>query len=401
MLRFIVGLAVGSVAIGSIACADAPAPEPLVEIRDSSGIRIVDNSWQQGEWATISTEPALAIGAVEGSEPLLFSDVTTALGLPSGGVLVVDEPSREIRLFSDSGEHVRSLSGRGGGPGEFQSVPVVTLAGSDTILAWDEIEQRISWFTTSGRLVREKTLERKSGHLRASRWEWVANLWLVGQRSTPSNAVGNLQQEPVSLLIIELGSEDVTHLEGLPGQPNVTVGRTGISGLFHPTAGAGNWAGNHNPPSLIVADNPDGRWELSVYDMDGTKTSSIRATVTRRALDDDLVERARQWLRTRGSQPDFLKAVEMMPIPDKAPATLGIMADADGRVWVRRWRPPWERSEGSDHYDVIDADGRWLGSVDIPRRLGTVLSIGEDYVLFEWRDDMSVPHVRKHLLQRR
>jgi hypothetical protein len=49
---------------------------------------------------------------------------------------------------------------------------------------------------------------------------------------------------------------------------------------------------------------------------------------------------------------------------------------------------------------VIDAGGRWVGTVEIPAQVGEVLSFGPEHVLTLWKDDLDVEYVRMYALDR-
>jgi hypothetical protein len=51
--------------------------------------------------------------------------------------------------------------------------------------------------------------------------------------------------------------------------------------------------------------------------------------------------------------------------------------------------------EGDPVYDVFDADGRWLGAVHIPRELGAIVSIGEEFVVMRFIDELGVQYVTR------
>lgn len=75
-----------------------------------------------------------------------------------------------------------------------------------------------------------------------------------------------------------------------------------------------------------------------------------------------------------------------LPLPDSTPALQELKVDADGNLWARRYRLPWE--EGSE-WDVVGADGTWLGTVEVPVGV-TVFEIGRDYVLGRHTDTLGV-----------
>lgn len=66
---------------------------------------------------------------------------------------------------------------------------------------------------------------------------------------------------------------------------------------------------------------------------------------------------------------------------------------------MKRRAVPWA-VDGSDTYDIIDRDGRWLGTVDVNRSFGDILSIGDDHILFVRYDEFQVPVLARHALLR-
>ena len=65
-------------------------------------------------------EVDLSIGKIEGERPYLFDDVRAVAMDLFGRIYVADSGADEIRVFSDAGEYLFRLGGRGSGPGEFQ-----------------------------------------------------------------------------------------------------------------------------------------------------------------------------------------------------------------------------------------------------------------------------------------
>ena len=107
------------------------------------------------EW-TLRLPPALVIGASAGLEdgPDVFGHVSHAIGLSGGHVAVADAMAGEIRVFDAEGRHVRTLGGRGDGPGEFAALWTLAELAGDTIAAVDLSRVRISVFAPSGAFAR-------------------------------------------------------------------------------------------------------------------------------------------------------------------------------------------------------------------------------------------------------
>ena len=87
---------------------------------------------------------------------------------------------------------------------------------------------------------------------------------------------------------------------------------------------------------------------------------------------------------------------QTLPLPSLVPAAEALVVDADGHVWVRRYRLPWETAQ---RWDILAPDGKWLASVETPDRV-SVLQIGRDFILGTHRDSLDVERVQLFALAR-
>ena len=85
-----------------------------------------------------------------------------------------------------------------------------------------------------------------------------------------------------------------------------------------------------------------------------------------------------------------------LPLLEHVPVASTLLIDTEGNMWIERYRLPWEEDPV---WDVIDASGHWLGTVNTPRRFN-LFDIGPDYVLGRHRDDLGVERIRLYTLHR-
>ncbi len=129
------------VIVAALACqpGDNPSGDTGLQVRDSAGIRIVENAPSSGgsrlPWR-ISAEPVVTIGRAEGDEPYLLHIVRDALRLADGRVVVLNNGTQELRVFDGDGTHLATWGGRGEGPGEFRSLAAIEPWRGDSIAAW-------------------------------------------------------------------------------------------------------------------------------------------------------------------------------------------------------------------------------------------------------------------------
>lgn len=90
--------------------------------------------------------------------------------------------------------------------------------------------------------------------------------------------------------------------------------------------------------------------------------------------------------------------LEPRPRVPAVPAFAELEVDDAGRLWVRDFAMPWQDDRPA-RWNVHDADGRLLGTVEVPADL-RVTHIARDAVVGITRDDLDVEHVRVYALRR-
>ena len=111
-MRFLISFAVLTV----LACQprDTPPGDTGTQVRDSAGIRIIENApppdGSRLPWR-ISAEPAVTIGRIEGDEPYLLDTADDALRLADGRIVVLLYGTRELRVFGVDGMELPRFRG--------------------------------------------------------------------------------------------------------------------------------------------------------------------------------------------------------------------------------------------------------------------------------------------------
>ena len=81
---------------------------------------------------------------------------------------------------------------------------------------------------------------------------------------------------------------------------------------------------------------------------------------------------------------------ENAPAAETRPAFADILVDPSGAVWLELYRGESEQNQ-PEEWLVLDADGTWLGAVEIPDRFN-VVDITMDAVLGVWEDELDIEH---------
>jgi hypothetical protein len=121
------------------------------EERDSAGITIARSTgpaWSATTGWSLSEEPIIEIGTLEGPDETSFSRVAGILLRQDGTVVVADRGASELRFFDEAGTFLRRVGRPGDGPGEFGAIESLHRYRGDSIAVWDG--QRRIWTILDG-----------------------------------------------------------------------------------------------------------------------------------------------------------------------------------------------------------------------------------------------------------
>lgn len=363
---------------------DRPYDGPPVTGHDSAGVRIVEAHipvWTDTTAWRLDPEPVLDLHALGPADAYTFFRIRGMRRLGDGTLAVVNSGTGEIRLFSARGDHIASVGGQGEEQGEFGRLEGIELVG-DSIFALDS-DGDIAVFGPVP----------DPNHLRTMSLDYV-RVWslhslddgtLVVQAITsePAPAAHGIVRTPRALLRLNLDGELVDSIGTIVGSEEYSDNAS-FSGtpLF--------------PKSSIVASR-NGRIYYGSADLmqvqelgpNGELLRVLRIPGYPLELDEELVEAERQ--ERLGSVPAMLReAIQSLPTPATRPAYRDMLVDPTGAIWLR---PHEGITEGGTPLDwqVIDADGTWLGGVTVPTNV-RIWDIGVDEVLGSWIDELGQQH---------
>jgi hypothetical protein len=127
------------------------------EVRDSAGVRIVENtgrgSWSQDRGWRVTQD--LSIGRAEGEAAYLFGRVADVAVDAAGRLPVLDQQAQAVRVFDAAGQFSFAMGGPGRGPGELSAFAnAVLVSPLDTVFVPDYVQARINVYDPSGAYVR-------------------------------------------------------------------------------------------------------------------------------------------------------------------------------------------------------------------------------------------------------
>ncbi len=131
---------------------DRSGPSEAFVVRDSAGIRIVENvapAWAAETTWRLGTEPLVSLGGGATDREQLFR-VVDALRLSDDRLVVANSGTHELRFYARDGTFLSASGGQGGGPGEFERLLSLRRYLADTLAAYDSRHRRVSLFDDRG-----------------------------------------------------------------------------------------------------------------------------------------------------------------------------------------------------------------------------------------------------------
>jgi hypothetical protein len=377
------------------ACGASERPagtDPTAAVRDSAGIRIVTNPDVPLPTWTVDSVPTLTIGTLEGLDGHDLGNPRASVHLPDGAVAVSDYTSGEVRLYDRTGKHLRSVGGRGSGPGEFASVAVIYAARGDSLVVSDSRRPRLTILDGRGELGRTMALDGWDGPqplLRGLLHDSVLVFRAIHSGSAAYET--GTYQDSVEVFYHALEGGAYRSIGHFPGRHGFLI--VDDEGGWGPAVPYNRDFQAAVTDSQVWIGEAEG-YGFEVYDVAGRLRSIVRLDrpdtpvgpaereywhARQRAMDDREV-----WQRR------FRQAKELVPFPPVMPPYSAVHSDPRGRIWVGEYQPPG--ATAPQIWRVFGADGQQLATTSMPPGV-SAHQIGEDHVLGRWTGDLGVAHV--------
>ncbi|MCL4865466.1 MAG: hypothetical protein KJZ47_06195 [Gemmatimonadales bacterium] len=365
-----------------------PEPAPRFAVRDSSGISIAESRaprWQQGEEWTVDSMPFLDIGGGGEGPAYEFDTIEDALRLDDGSIVVVEFGQGLIRRFGADGRLVWATGREGEGPGEYNRIRNITSYPGDSILVYDFWLGRATVLDRDGKFGRVFRIEATG---RSDRVYPVDDTTLVAvylSLQALERGAG-LVRMPEPLVRARPDGAVVDTIAVIPGGESFMVPEGEVRPLFGRRGSQVAVAGGR-----VYTGTAD-QLAYGIRSPDGRLLRLVRAAGPDLALSASQIEGERQTLLNPRTPTWLRDAVAALPAPATRPAYSQLLVDESGHVWLAPYRG---RSESGIPmpWQVFDADGDWLGEVQIPERV-RVKRIGADYVLGVRPDQDDVEHLQ-------
>lgn len=339
--------------------------------------------------------PDLRIGPDEQGERGEFTRIVAVLPLANGSVMIADGTAKEIRLFSATGEYIRSAGRSGRGPGEFSYLRELGLLG-DTVWAIDAIERRVSYFSADGTPLSTARIESRAAALTA----------LLPAGRALGMAWAAPRTAPTTPLVLTTRGAAVTDTLVWLNTAHANVFMTVSESRF--IIGQQRFS---DAPLAVVA--PGGQ---IIFVVDRTVATDARSTAFRvlaleadgdtlwnralpympkpleKARGDSLLNSYRQTRTGSELSADVLR--RGIFIPDFLPPVTSAVPASDGSLWLRR-----EEAPANVEYWVLDKTGSHSATVTVPATL-TLMAATATHVWGVQKDEFDVPTVVRYRITR-
>jgi hypothetical protein len=388
-------------------CATETPDLPTAAVADSAGVRILTYDLTDVTPPTyrVLGPPDLEIGVVDGPPAYTFSRIHDLAVTQDGSLVVSDRSTPELRVYDATGMYLRTVGGRGDGPGEFASSPAVAGLVGDTLFAHDPMASRVTTFTLDGSLVDAMTLPVGSAGRAALALRMDDGTYLVQTTWIAPNSADELHDFRLELDSIVIERTDAVGaprdtVAVMPSYHRVRRVSQRGDGVFGVTQADAPFS----PRPFILTDGAraifahSDRFELRLWDSDVDQDLVVRVLGVDHPATADEIRTYHEAAIRAAAAPDevdpLVWRLNIESLPDRLPSFRQVRVSDAGEIWVSLM--DFDDSEGWD-WLVFSPTGELRGLVHSPPRT-ELHAVGRDFVIGVTLDELDVPFVRRYPL---
>jgi len=299
-----------------------------------NGLTVVSNPESplyKGE--ILRLEEDLTIGAMGGKTSGLISPWYITVDA-EGKIYVMDQGDDCVKIYSKTGDFLRSIGRRGQGPGELENPDdIFVLENFD--LVFEDYIKGLNYFGKDGSFRR-----------------FVPASWMINVCILPDGRAVirvNAQKDRVNGKEIRYCDVDLKTIKTLLFIPSVPSDPD----VFRPFAPPFNWAVTTGE-RLALAYKPE--YEIEVFGLRDSTRMTIKKAGNRVRISPEELAEAKKRLKGR-----------TLDAPAVHPAVQDLLADDEGRLIAGTFEKSKDKS--SVFYDVFDQDGLYLAKIPIPAKI--------------------------------
>lgn len=383
---------------------------------DSAGARIVENARPALDgpraWK-VDAAPFVVIGGST-TETDTLGELNLVMGatrLSDGRWAVGVQGSSTVRFYDATGRMTGSAGRKGQGPGELQQLMGTRTIRGDTLFVTDNGE--VELFTSDGKFAGQGASEARNLRFIFPTVTFSDGSYLGVKYDDGVPPAGRARRRNPVVRVSRDGAA-VDTIGALESAEEIFDGRLpfGRAVAF-------------SQRSLLAGD--DGRFfvaspsqpEIVQFDLTGKAIRRIRFPERKAAVGAEAIRALREWYLSAPGEngqplPPAMRArreqsLERTVYADAFPPFGQLLVDRSRNLWVQRFdyhsaflTPGPVRTQTmsvASTWDVVDPEGRWLCTVQLPARF-TPLEIGGDYIAGLARDEDDVEQVRVYRLRK-
>ena len=365
----------------------------------------------------------LSIGVADGAEEYMLGEIADiALGR-DGSIYALDRQVPAVRHYDAQGKFIRNIGRSGAGPGEFRSVSGIAVTRDGRLLLWDTGNWRINVYSATGdNLPQLTTPSGTSGSSMATfaRALMVDSSGRIVTRKTVFSR--DMLNRPTVWVRFDSNGEliDTAFAPASPKPEGVVSASSGSASVSDRVPFAPRRLVAMSPFGNFVAGYPD-RYAFEIHQARGP-VISVRRDVKPEPVSRSERAEARKRIEDRMRQTNPTWSWNGPDIPDTKPLYEELHVAHDGRIWVavvpevssrvgsisssgggggppgasrpRREGPPPPPPRPA-LYDIFEPDGQYLGQVQVPAKVSSVVRRGDQVWAIAFDDD-DVPRIKRY-----
>lgn len=350
-MRRILFIFILSILLIPFACSKKTENEARVEVID--GVEYVHNpGTPMHPEKSVIFEEELSIGG-EGYE--MLSRPMNFVVDKDGRIFLSDVQDQTIKFFDPHGELIKSIGGKGEGPGEFTYLGYLTFLPDGRLMVMDSMASRVSLFDPEGTfLVSYHWTQRPGRPLYATDSSCVISEFVFGEGKDP------LEERKLFVKKYDFeGKEILSFGEFLAEEMKIhRESRAGGGGVMFGISVP------HSPHSIFAADQASERlyhcvndeYMIEVFDANGSVIRRFDRPYEPLPFTSEDAEEFRSRYAEGGSE-SMQKMVRGMDMPAVKTVSPRMLVDGAGNLWVETYEKKEEGNRDFTAYDIFNPDG--------------------------------------------
>jgi hypothetical protein len=369
-------------AVGLLLAGCGAEPDPArVERVDSAGVALVMNRGEDRplDWRF---ERVFSLGGADDGVESFHNVGRGAVAAGDDGLLyVLDRGNHRVVVFDDGGRHVRTLSRRGGGPGELQWPQTIAMEPSGDLAITDIGHRGLVRMTATGEPLEHRIFEDWNG----------GGIARFGDGMVVQKQVGAVANGSSSHELHVLDDDGGRALAAFPATPMrpVDFGCVRISGMPRLFAPSLAWATGGTRAAAVGTAS----YDIELHEPAGLLARVRRDLPPRPATRELAIQEVGEAFSVGfgsggGCSVEPGKVVDERGFADVIPAVRRVAVGPDGTLWVLRFAVRGDPAP----VDVFADDGEYLGTLP-PQTPFPDAFFPDGRVIALEKDDLDLDHV--------